>query len=61
MKRLTSLLLVIAFAGAILLPVAATVNNSFSNDNQIADGGGGKPVPPLPPCVFSASESSLST
>jgi hypothetical protein len=53
MKRITSLLLVIAFAGAILLPVASTVNNTFSNEISVADGTNG-PVPPIPPCVFDA-------
>jgi len=61
MKRITALLLVIAFAGVILLPVAVTVNNTFSNDVRIADGaGGGIPVPPMPPCAFSPVDSSLS-
>jgi hypothetical protein len=60
MKRLTSLLLVIAFAGAILLPVTAAVNNTYSNQSFSADGGGGKPQPPLPPCLFSSIDTSLS-
>lgn len=50
MKRITSLLLVIAFAGVILLPVANTVNNTLSNSVRTADGGG--PTPPLPPCLL---------
>jgi hypothetical protein len=53
MKRITALLLVIAFAGVILLPVASTVNNTFSNEIHVADGTNG-PVPPWPPCVFDA-------
>jgi hypothetical protein len=51
MKRLTSVLLVLAFAGVILLPVAGTDNNTFSNDAYSADNNGG-PLPPLPPCTF---------
>jgi hypothetical protein len=49
MKRITSLLLVIAFAGSILLPVTSTVNNTFSKGIHTADGGG--PTPPIPPCL----------
>jgi hypothetical protein len=49
MKRITSLLLVIVFAGVILLPVTSTVNDSLSNDIRTADGI--IPVPPLPPCA----------
>jgi hypothetical protein len=59
MKRLTSLLLVIAFAGAILLPVNVTVNNRSGEKLSIADGG--VPIPPWPPCVTSGpSDSALS-
>jgi hypothetical protein len=47
MKRITSLLLVIAFAGAILLPVASTVNKHDSENVTVADGG--VPIPPIPP------------
>ena len=47
MKRLTSLLLVIAFAGVILLPVTVTVNKHSSDRLSAADGG--KPIPPVPP------------
>jgi hypothetical protein len=47
MKRVTSLLLVIAFAGAILLPVNVTVNNHSSENLIIADGN--NPIPPIPP------------
>jgi len=57
MKRITSLLLVIAFAGVILLPVAATVNNTFSNVVPVADGPG--PQPPLPPCLLDAPSTAL--
>ena len=49
MKRLTSLLLVIAFAGVILQPVDITVKTSSSYEGYIADGG--IPVPPPPPCL----------
>jgi hypothetical protein len=47
MKRIASLLLVIAFAGAILLPVASTVNKHCSESVTIADGG--SPIPTIPP------------
>jgi hypothetical protein len=58
MKRMTALLLVIAFAGVILVPVTSTVNNTFSNSVQTADGPG--PVPPMPPCLLaSAPEATL--
>ncbi len=57
MKRITSLLLVIAFAGVILLPVNVTVNNRSSESPQIADGG--NPIPPVPPCVFNSPASVL--
>jgi hypothetical protein len=53
MKRLTALLLVLAFAGVILVPVTSTVNNTFSNDVRTADGPG--PVPPMPPCLLAAA------
>jgi len=58
MKRITALLLVLAFAGVILLPVNVAVNNHSSENTTIADGNG--PIPPIPPCVFNASRSSLS-
>jgi hypothetical protein len=62
MKRITSLLLVIAFAGVILLPSSRERNSLLSNQSVIADGGGsGKPVPPMPPCVFSPASASLSS
>jgi hypothetical protein len=48
MKRITRLLLVLAFAGAILSPIAIHFNNSLNNTRQIADGGGS--VPPWPGC-----------
>jgi hypothetical protein len=62
MKRITSLLLVIAFAGAILLPVAGTVNKHYSDRTIAADGGG--PVPPTPPtppigCEYDAQNGAL--
>jgi hypothetical protein len=56
MKRITSLLLAIAFAGAILLPVAVTVNNTFSNEICMANGPG--PTPPLPPCLLASADDS---
>lgn len=62
MKRLTSLLLVIAFAGAILLPVNATVNNHSSDQLSIADGNGPlPPMPPIPPigCAFDITSINL--
>jgi len=57
MKRITALLLVLAFAGVILLPVNARVNNRSSENLSIADGS--LPVPPPPPCVFSAPIAAL--
>lgn len=47
MKRILCLLLVVAFAGMMLLPVASHVNLSPGNHNQFADGN--PPVPPWPP------------
>jgi hypothetical protein len=38
MKRITALLLVLALAGVILLPVNVTVNNRSSENTSIADG-----------------------
>lgn len=58
MKRITSLLLVIAFAAAIVLPSSSKFNNLLSNQPAIADGNP-KPVPPLPPCAFPQSGPSL--
>ena len=58
MKHITSLLLVIAFAGVILLPVNVTVNKRSSENLTIADGGG--PIPPIPPCVFGSTDAALS-
>ncbi len=55
MKRITAVLLVLAFAGVILLPVNVTVNNHSSEKPSIADNGG--PVTASPPCVFDASSS----
>ena len=52
-ERITALLLVIAFAGVILVPVSSTVNNTFSNGVQTADGPA--PVPPMPPCLLAAA------
>jgi hypothetical protein len=49
MKRITSLLLVIAFTGMILLPVAGAVKTASSYGDYIADGG--VPVPPPIPCA----------
>jgi hypothetical protein len=49
MKRVTYLLLALAFAGVILLPVNAAVNNHSSEKTMIADGG--SPLPPPPPCA----------
>lgn len=57
MKRVTSLLLVLALAGVILLPVNATVNNHLSENTTIADGG--SPLPPPPPCVFGTAGAGL--
>jgi hypothetical protein len=59
MKRITSLLLVIAFAGAILLPVAGTVNKHYSENVNIADGTA--PIPPVPPigCAFDTARGAL--
>ena len=54
MKRITALLLFLAFVGVIVLPVTSTFNNSLSDDIRIADGATG-PMPPLPPNVFSTS------
>jgi hypothetical protein len=54
MKRITALLVVLAFAGVILLPVTTTVNHTFSNENLVADGMTG-PTPPIPPCVFASA------
>jgi hypothetical protein len=59
MKRITALLLALAFAGVILLPVNVTVNNHLSESTRIADGG--SPTPPLPPCLFSAPSAGLQT
>jgi hypothetical protein len=55
MKRVICLLLVVAFAGVMLLPVAAHVNQFSDNRIQIADGNNG-PLPPWPPS-HSASQS----
>ena len=57
MKRITSLLLVIAFAGAILLPVANTVKTGSSYEGCVADGG--NPVPPPPPCLVGSPNTNL--
>jgi hypothetical protein len=57
MKRITSLLLVIAFAGAILLPVTGTVNKHYSENVAIADGG--TPIPPIPPIGCDAISAAL--
>ena len=57
MKRLTSLLFVIAFAGAILLPVNVSVNKLPSDNLNIVDGGA--PIPPPPPCAFETSPAGL--
>jgi hypothetical protein len=48
MKRVICLLLVIAFAGVMLLPVISHVNLSTGNGHQLADGNNG-PLPPWPP------------
>jgi hypothetical protein len=58
MKRISSLLLVIAFTGVILLPVTSTVNTTFSNEIHTADNTNG-PVPPLPPCAVEAPATSF--
>ncbi|MFZ0820838.1 MAG: hypothetical protein WAM91_12270 [Candidatus Acidiferrales bacterium] len=47
MKRILCLLLVVAFAGAMLLPVASHVNLHPGNRIQLVDNGG--PQPPWPP------------
>ena len=46
MKRIVSSLLIVAFAGLILLPVSFAVNHSSSNHAIVADGG--TTVPPWP-------------
>jgi hypothetical protein len=62
MKRITSLLLVIAVAGVILLPSSRERNSLLSNQPVIADGGSPTvPVPPMPPCVFSPASAVLSS
>ena len=43
MKRIVSSLLIVAFAGLILLPVSFAFNHSSSNHAIVADGG--KPFP----------------
>jgi hypothetical protein len=48
MKRIICLVLVVAFAGVMLLPVASHVNPFPGNRIQTADGGTG-PLPPWPP------------
>jgi len=48
MKRVLCLVLVVTFAGLMLLPVASHVNLSPGNHVQLADGTGGPP-PPWPP------------
>jgi hypothetical protein len=55
MKRMTSLLLVIAVAAVIVLPVTVTVNKHSSDRLNIADGG--VPIPPIPPigCGFNGA------
>jgi hypothetical protein len=61
MKRIGALLLVVAFAGVMLLPVASHVNLVPGNHVQIADGGGGAPpVPPWPTMDSSGSLASTS-
>jgi hypothetical protein len=57
MRRITRVLLLLAFTGVIVLPVAITFNNPFSNDGRVADGNG--PIPPWPPCAFGSSGSAL--
>lgn len=57
MKRITSLLLVIAFAGVMLLPVSLAVNHH--SGNQVLRADGVSPIPPIPPCVFNAPEPAL--
>jgi hypothetical protein len=54
MKRITCLVLVIAFAGVMLLPIAAHVNQFPGNRIQTADGG--QPVPPWPPSHSAAGQ-----
>jgi hypothetical protein len=54
MKRLTGSLLVLAFAGLILLPVTTIFKTASSNHIHVADGSNG-PNPPWPPCVFGPS------
>ena len=58
MKRITALLLVLAFAGVIVLPSANTVNTDSTPGTSLADGT--PPVPPWPPCVFDQSYASTS-
>ena len=58
MKRITSLLLVIAFAGVTLLPVTLAVNRHSGNKVLRADGG--LPIPQWPPCVFGPSGPAVS-
>jgi len=50
MKKITRLFLFLALAVAILAPVTVQFNNSLDNGRQIADGGGGGPIPPFPGC-----------
>lgn len=57
MKRITSLVLVIAFTAVILLPVGVNVNNRYSENVTTADGGA--PIPPPIPCAYGDSPASL--
>ena len=59
MKRTASLLLVLALAGVILLPVTTTFNNHSSNRLSTADGGPTGPIPPWPPCAYPTTGISL--
>jgi hypothetical protein len=47
MKRVICLLFIVAFTGAMLLPIASHVNLHSGNRVQLADNGG--PTPPWPP------------
>jgi hypothetical protein len=62
MKRITSFLFVIVFAGVILLPVNANVNKHPSDKLSVADGSGPiPPIPPIPPigCAFDTTSGAL--
>ena len=50
MKRVICLVLVVAFAGAMLIPITSHVNHSFGYRIQSADGGNasGPAIPPWP-------------